>query len=96
MIEPFDASNSNGIIHTIGEVLLPKFVSDNIVNIAVTSDFTKIIAPLKLVELDKTLGDPTATFTVFAPTNAAFEKIDDAGVNLTGKLALKIGSKICN
>jgi len=88
VIEPFDVSTSNGIIHTIDEVLLPNFVSNNIVDIAVTGDFTRLVAALEFAELDETLADPAATFTVFAPTNAAFEKLDDAGVDLTDKVAL--------
>jgi len=89
VIEPFDVSTSNGIIHTIDGVLLPNFATNNIVDIAVTADFTRLVAALKLVELDETLADPTATFTVFAPTNEAFKKLDDAGVDLTDEVALK-------
>eukprot|EP00588_Corethron_pennatum_P004149 CAMPEP_0194300102 /NCGR_PEP_ID=MMETSP0169-20130528/61070_1 /TAXON_ID=218684 /ORGANISM="Corethron pennatum, Strain L29A3" /LENGTH=949 /DNA_ID=CAMNT_0039050241 /DNA_START=171 /DNA_END=3018 /DNA_ORIENTATION=+ len=88
VIEPFDVSTSNGIIHTIAGVLLPNFATNSIVDIAVTADFTRLVAALELAELDETLADPTATFTVFAPTNAAFEKLDDAGVDLTDKVAL--------
>lgn len=85
---------SNGIIHVIDTVLLPPAEAtaptQNIVEIAVTDgNFTKLVAALQATGLDTTLADATAEFTVFAPTDAAFDALQaDLGLSDAQLLAL--------
>jgi uncharacterized surface protein with fasciclin (FAS1) repeats len=66
-----DIEASNGIIHVIDHVMLPK----DIVDIAVTSgSFNTLVAAVKAAGLVETLKGK-GPFTVFAPTDAAFAKI---------------------
>ncbi len=71
-----DVETGNGVIHIIDQVLLPsepKAVAGTIVGIPYfNKDFTTLVAALRKAELIETLlGD--GPFTVFGPTNAAFE-----------------------
>ncbi|WP_020210820.1 fasciclin domain-containing protein [Gilvimarinus chinensis] len=73
----------NGVIHAIDQVLMPPaemgMPMDNIVQTAVNAgNFTTLVTALQAAGLDATLADENETFTVFAPTDAAFEKIDSA------------------
>jgi Secreted and surface protein containing fasciclin-like repeats len=77
-----DIMTDNGIIHVLDSVLIPPAdmgePTDNIVETAVNAgSFTTLVSALQSAGLDTVLADETATFTVFAPTDAAFEKIDD-------------------
>jgi len=81
-----DIKADNGIIHVIDAVLLPPETSDvptkNIVETAVDNgNFTTLVAALQATNLDSVLADETATFTVFAPTDAAFSLIGDETIN---------------
>lgn len=86
-----DIQASNGIIHVIDAVLLPPAdmtePTMNIVEVAVSDpdNFSTLVAALTAADLVTTLSDEDASFTVFAPTNAAFELI--AGSTLTALLA---------
>lgn len=67
-----DLAASNGVIHVIDAVLLPPTV----VEIAVANDaFSILVQAVTTAGLADTLGDINATFTVFAPTNDAFEAL---------------------
>ncbi len=71
-----DVMASNGVIHVIDEVLIPR----DIVGIAAAdSRFTTLVAALKAAGLVDALQQP-GPFTVFAPTNAAFAKLPDGTV----------------
>lgn len=75
----------NGIIHVIDAVLMPPAdmgnPSMNIVETAIDNgNFTTLVAALQAADLDETLADESATFTVFAPTDAAFERLGSANV----------------
>jgi len=88
-----DVSADNGVIHTIGKVLIP--AAGNIVETAVASGLDSLVKAVTRAT-SATGGDPTlastlssARLTVFAPTNAAFiqllsalslTKIDDIPV----------------
>ncbi len=68
---------SNGIIHVLSSVLIPpSFQLPSIVDIATGNpDFSTLVGALSAADLVETLqGD--GPFTVFAPTNAAFEALD--------------------
>jgi transforming growth factor-beta-induced protein len=86
-----DIQASNGIIHVVDAVLLPPAdmtePTMNIVEMAVSDpdNFSTLVAALTAADLVTTLSDEDASFTVFAPTNAAFELI--AGSTLTALLA---------
>jgi uncharacterized surface protein with fasciclin (FAS1) repeats len=71
-----DIEASNGIIHVIDAVLLPPEQSSNsIVDVVVNGDdFDTLEAAVVAAELVDTLSGP-GPFTVFAPTDAAFEAL---------------------
>ncbi len=67
-----DVPSSNGIIHVIEDVILPP---DDIVSIAEEDgNFTTLLAALEAAELKETLEGP-GKFTVFAPTDDAFDAL---------------------
>jgi len=70
-VTAFDIMASNGVIHVIDRVLKP---ADNIIEVATSDDnFSILVEALTRVNLTDTLsGD--GPFTVFAPTNDAFNK----------------------
>ena len=73
-----DIVTTNGIIHVIDSVIaeemdLPPL---SIVNVAENAGvFTTLIAALEETELAETLADLESAFTVFAPTDEAFEQL---------------------
>ncbi len=76
-----DIMADNGIIHVIDAVLLPPEDMDmptmNIVETAVAAgSFNTLVSLLKATDLDAVLGDEGGNFTVFAPTDDAFDMID--------------------
>jgi transforming growth factor-beta-induced protein len=78
-----DIQTDNGIIHVIDAVLLPPAdkgeVTMNIVETAVENgNFTALVAALQVTDLDLVLADESREFTVFAPTDAAFNFISEA------------------
>jgi transforming growth factor-beta-induced protein len=93
----------NGVVHLIDRTLVP--ASKNIVEIAVAAsqategaEFGQLVAALSAVENDESTADlitilsGTGPFTVFAPTDAAFEALYDlAGVADFGALVSAVG-----
>lgn len=78
-----DVMADNGVIHVVDQVILPPTALTesemSIVDIAVANpDFSTLVTALTAADLVSTLADETGEFTVFAPTNAAFDKIPDA------------------
>ncbi len=77
-----DVMATNGVIHVVDTVILPPtsvdMSSKTIVEVAVDDpdNFSTLVTALTAADLVSTLADESATFTVFAPTNAAFDKID--------------------
>ncbi len=71
-----DVEASNGIVHVIEGVLLPPADLQSIVEIAVnTPELSTLVGALQAADLvDALSGD--GPFTVFAPTNAAFDALD--------------------
>jgi uncharacterized surface protein with fasciclin (FAS1) repeats len=85
-----DVMADNGVIHVVDQVIsVPGAKGEptqSIVDIAASNDdFSTLVTALTAADLVSTLSDTSATFTVFAPTNAAFEKIEDS--TLDGLLA---------
>ena len=76
-----DISATNGVVHVIDKVLFPASCSRTVFDIANRSTFhTTLVTLLKAADLVATLNiDKVGIgYTVFAPTNAAFDKIDAA------------------
>jgi transforming growth factor-beta-induced protein len=85
-----DVMADNGVIHIVDQVIsVPAAKGEptqTIVDIAASNDdFSTLVTALTAADLVTTLSDTSATFTVFAPTNAAFDKIEDS--TLDGVLA---------
>ena len=85
-----DVMASNGVIHVVDQVIIPPAIKDNPANNIVEtaladSQFSTLVTALQTANLVNTLADANQTFTVFAPTNAAFDKIPDDA--LSGLLA---------
>ncbi|MBD3266171.1 fasciclin domain-containing protein [bacterium] len=66
-----DITASNGIIHVIDSVILPKDIVDRAAKV---EDFSTLVAAVKAAELVETLKGK-GPFTVFAPVNSAFAKL---------------------
>jgi uncharacterized surface protein with fasciclin (FAS1) repeats len=81
-----DINSSNGVVHVIDAVLLP---IATVVDLAINNNFSTLTAAVVKAELVPALSDPFSEFTVFAPTNAAFDNLATAlGTNLNGILNL--------
>jgi len=78
-----DVMASNGTIHVIDTVLLPPAPAQNIVKTAIAAGQFKTLASLlQKAGLVKTLQ--SGTWTVFAPTDAAFAKVPKATLTKLG------------
>merc|ERR1712195_57689 len=80
-VKTADIAASNGVVHIIDAVLIPKTLlstGKTIVDLAVaTADLSTLVAALKAGGLVETLSGK-GPFTVFAPTNEAFGKLPKA------------------
>uniref|UniRef100_A0A6B2EGS4 Putative transforming growth factor-beta-induced protein ig-h3 isoform x2 n=1 Tax=Phlebotomus kandelakii TaxID=1109342 RepID=A0A6B2EGS4_9DIPT len=66
---------TNGIVHVVENVLAP--VTQNILElIEARSDMTILRTVLQKTELDKMLAEEGKSFTLFAPTDSAFDKLE--------------------
>ena len=87
-----DVAASNGVIHVIDAVLMPTTddaTSGTITNVADTNgNFDTLVAALQTANLDTVLADASGKFTVFAPTDAAFQAyLTEAGISAADLLA---------
>jgi uncharacterized surface protein with fasciclin (FAS1) repeats len=81
-----DLNADNGVVHVIDEVVLPV---ETVADVAIDNGFTTLTAAVVKAELLPALTNPFGTFTVFAPTNAAFDNLATAlGTDLNGILNL--------
>jgi len=72
-----DIEATNGVVHVVDKVLLPPTVVDIAIN---NSSFSTLVEAVVKAELDGTLSG-SGPFTVFAPTNEAFNELfNDLGV----------------
>lgn len=72
-----DFSASNGVIHVIDQVLLPPEAPPSIVEaVLADDDFSVLATALGATGLDEVLAGE-GPFTVFAPTNAAFDALPE-------------------
>ena len=72
-----DVAASNGIIHVVDGVLLPSIVDTAVGYDDGTTKFSSLVAAVTAAGLAPTLSGP-GTFTVFAPTDAAFASLKTA------------------
>ena len=81
-----DVFATNGVVHALNSVLLPY---KTVVDVAIDNDFTYLTTALIQEKLLPTLTNPLGSFTVFAPTNNAFEELADLlNTDIAGLLAL--------
>lgn len=71
-----DVNASNGVIHIIDAVLIPKHLPTIAALAAADPDLSTLVTALKAADLVDTLSGP-GLFSVFAPTNEAFDKLPD-------------------
>lgn len=84
-VSAVDISSDNGIVHVLDAVVLPV---ETAVDIAIDNEFTSLTAALISAELLPALINPLVKYTVFAPTNQAFDDLATAlGTDLDGVLA---------
>ncbi|MBA3678253.1 MAG: fasciclin domain-containing protein [Sphingosinicella sp.] len=77
VVEENDVGPANGVVMVGGAEMLP---SKTIVeNASQSADHTTLVSAVKAAGLVETLSGP-GPFTVFAPTNAAFDKLPDGTV----------------
>lgn len=86
-----DINTSNGVIHVIDAVLIPP--SDDpapgepaptgtLLDVAeAAGSFNTLLAAVRATGLDSALGHPGDTYTVFAPTDAAFAALGEDTIN---------------
>ena len=84
-VENPDVAANNGVIHVIDAVLIPTeddATSGTIADVATANgSFNTLVGALGATGLAATLADANGKFTVFAPTDAAFAKIDTSGLS---------------
>jgi uncharacterized surface protein with fasciclin (FAS1) repeats len=73
-VTKFDILASNGVVHVIDEALTsPKSLVRTILS---DKRFTTLAAAIKAAGLTSTLEDLSKEFTIFAPTNEAFDTLE--------------------
>lgn len=81
-----DVQASNGVVHVLDKVVLPV---NTVVDVAIDNGFTTLATAVIQEELIPVLSDPFTEFTIFAPTNTAFNNLSTAlGTDLAGILNL--------
>jgi len=84
-VELADVGADNGVVHAIDAVILS---SETVADVAIDNGFTALTAAVVTAELLPALSDPFAEYTVFAPTDQAFNNLaSDLGTDLDGVLA---------
>ncbi len=89
------AARSNAIAQrvsaprTVSRVRVVSVRAGNIIETAKAKGFTSFVAAVESAGLTSTLTDPTASFTVFVPTNTAFSLYDAKDPHTKKDIALK-------
>lgn len=87
-----DVNAFNGVVHAIDNVILP---FTTVVDVAINNEFSYLVTALIQEEFVPVLSNPLASFTVFAPTNEAFEDLAAAfETDIAGLLALETLSTV--
>ena len=75
----FDLLSENGVTHIVDQVLLPQSYTLDMIGLAITDpDLSILVELLTSADLVDTLSGP-GPFTLFAPSNAAFEALEGQG-----------------
>lgn len=86
LVTTADLNADNGVVHVTNAVLLPV---ETVVDVAIDNNFNYLTAAVIKAELLPALSDPFSTFTVFAPTDAAFTELATAlNTDINGLLQL--------
>lgn len=81
-----DITASNGVVHVLDEVVFP---IETVADLAIDNGLSTLVAAVVKAELLPALSDPFSEYTVFAPTNVAFDNLATAlNTDLNGILAL--------
>jgi transforming growth factor-beta-induced protein len=72
MVVGADLTADNGVVHSVDAVLLP---FETVVDVAIDNGFNSLAASVIYAELMPVLTNPLASYTVFAPTDEAFEAL---------------------
>ena len=84
-VTAFDLTTDNGVVHVTDAVILPV---ETVADVAIDNGFSSLVAALVQARLLPALTNPFGSFTVFAPTNAAFTDLAAGlGVDVAGLLA---------
>jgi len=86
-----DVDASNGVVHVVDNVLLPRSAAKNIVEAAATeADFSTFVSLLRTEEYDlgELVSSPENILTVFAPTNGALQELIDGGFDTSNPTAV--------
>ena len=75
-----DIEASNGIIHVIDQVILPEPIADIVQTARAAGSFNTLLTAVEAAGLTGTLKG-NGPFTVFAPTDDAFEAVDPDALN---------------
>lgn len=91
-VEDPDVDANNGVLHVVDAVLLPttdEITSGSIAAVAAADDrFDTLVLALQTANLDSVLADESKRYTVFAPTDAAFDAyLAEAGITAADLLA---------
>ena len=85
LVTATDILADNGRVHIIDAVVLP---SETVVDVAINNGFSSLAAAVIQAQLLPALTNPLNSFTVFAPTNQAFDDLAVAlGTDINGLLA---------
>ncbi len=81
-----DLTTDNGVLHSVNAVVLP---AETVVDVAIDNGFSTLATAVITAELIPALSDPFASYTVFAPTNAAFDAaVESLGIDIPTLLTL--------
>jgi uncharacterized surface protein with fasciclin (FAS1) repeats len=81
-----DIAAFNGIVHVLDEVVLP---IETVADLAINNGFSTLVSAVVKAELLPALSEPFSQYTVFAPTNQAFDNLATAlNTDINGLLAL--------
>ncbi len=81
-----DVLADNGVVHALDAVVLP---SETVVDVAIDNGFTTLTSAVIEAELLPALTNPLSEFTVFAPTDQAFDNLAaELNTDVNGILAL--------
>jgi len=80
VVDPFDIELSNGVVHSVSDVLLPPWATSDLVDEAAKQPlFSTLLELVVLAGLEDTFR--TEIVTVFGPVNSVFEALPDALVD---------------